>query len=84
MLQTGMSIAFKSSGILNVLCKVRPLVKSVAAIPLNAVANAILDLILARIRLIKKVLPVPPGIAHLPHSYQPWNKSNCVHHVNQQ
>ena len=63
MLQTGMSIAFKSSGILKVLCKVRPQVNSVAAIPLDAVANVILtsDLILARIRLIKKVLPVPPG-----------------------
>ena len=34
-----------------------------AAIPLEAVADAFLpsDLILARIRLIKNVLPVPPG-----------------------
>ena len=73
MLQTGMSIASKFKRILKVLCKVRPPVKSVAAIPLDAVANAILpsDLILARIRLIKKV---PPKIVHLPDSYQPWNK----------
>ena len=44
MLHTGMSIAFKSSGILKVLCKVRSPrpIKSVAAIPLDAVANAIL------------------------------------------
>ena len=43
--------------------EVQPPVKSVAAIPLEAVANAILPshLILARIRLIKNVLPVPPG-----------------------
>jgi len=36
-LQTGICIAFKSSGILKVLCKVRPPVKSVAAILLDAV-----------------------------------------------
>ena len=63
-IQTGMSIAFKSSGILKVLYKVQPPVtRSVAAIPLDAVTNAILpsDLILARIRLNRKVLPVPPG-----------------------
>ena len=40
-LQTRIYIAFKSSGILDVLCKVRPPVKSAAAIPLDAVANAI-------------------------------------------
>ena len=63
MLHMGMFIACKSSGTLNVLCKVRPPVNSVAAMPLDAVANAILpsDQSFARIRLIKKVLPVPPG-----------------------
>ena len=47
--------------------------KSMAAILLDAVANAILhsDLILARI---SKVLLVSPEIVHLPDSYQPWNK----------
>ena len=52
-LQTGMSTAFKSRGILKVLCKVRPPAKSVAAILLVAVANVISpsDLILARIRM---------------------------------
>ena len=63
MLHIGMSIACKSSGILKVLCNVRPPVNNVAAMPLDAVASAILpsDYSLARIRLIKKVLPVPPG-----------------------
>ena len=42
MLQIGMSIAYKSKGILKVLCKVRPPVNNVAAIPLDAVTNAIL------------------------------------------
>ena len=61
MLQTGISIACKSSG--KVLCKVQPPVKCVATIPLDAVANAILpsDPIFA-IWLIKKVLPVPSHI----------------------
>ena len=59
----GMSIAYKSSGILKVLCNVGPPVNNVAAIPLDAVANAILpsDHSFAKIRLIKNVLPVPPG-----------------------
>ena len=63
MLQIGMSMAYKSRGILKVLCKVQPPVNNVAAIPLDAVANAILpsDRSFARIRLIKNVLPVPPG-----------------------
>ena len=65
MLQIGMPIAWhcKSSGILKVLCNVWPPVNKVAAMPLDAVANAILpsDHSLARMRLIKKVLPVPPG-----------------------
>ena len=58
-----LAIACKSSGILKVLCNVRPPVNSVAAMPLDAVANAILpsDHSFARIRLIKKVLPVSPG-----------------------
>ena len=62
MLQTGMSIAFKSSGILKVLYNVQPPVRSVAVILLDAVTNAILlsDLIVARIRLNRKVLPVSP------------------------
>ena len=62
MLHIGMSIACKSNGILNMLCKVRPPVNNVAAIPLDAVANAILpsDQSFARIRLIRNVLPVPP------------------------
>ena len=57
MLQMGMSIAYKSKGILKVLCKVRPPVNNVAAIPLDAVANAILpsDRSFAKIRLIKNV-----------------------------
>ena len=42
MLQIGMSIACKSSGILKVLCKVQPLINNVAAMLLDAVANAIL------------------------------------------
>ena len=63
MLHMGMSIAYISSGTLNVLCKVWPPINNVAAIPLDAVANAILpsDRSLARMRLIKNVLPVPPG-----------------------
>ena len=63
MLRIGMSMAYKSKVILKVLCKVCPPVNSVAAIPLDAVANAILpsDRSFARIRLIKNVLPVPPG-----------------------
>ena len=63
MLHMGMSIACKSSGILKVLCNVRPPVNSIAAMPLDAVASAILpsDHSLARIRLIKKVLPVLLG-----------------------
>ena len=63
MLQIGMAIACKSSGTLKVLCNVWPPVNKVAAIPLDAVANAILpsDHSLARMRLIKNVLPVPPG-----------------------
>ena len=72
MLQMGMSIACKSSGILKVLCKVQPPVNNVAAMSLDAVANAILpsDRSLARIRLIKKVLPVPPKITCYPHHYR--------------
>jgi len=52
--------ACKSKEILKVLCKVCPPVKRVAAIPLEAVPKAMLptDLSLARIRFIKKVLPV--------------------------
>ena len=42
MLHMGTSIAYKSKGILNVLCNVWPPVNNVAAIPLDAVANAIL------------------------------------------
>ena len=63
MLQIGMSIACKSSGILKVLCNVRPPVNNEAAMLLDAIANAILpsDHSLARMRLIKKVLPVPSG-----------------------
>ena len=63
MLHTGISIACKSSGTLKVLCKVQPPVNNIAAIPLDAVANAILpsDRSLAKIKFIKKVLPVPPG-----------------------
>ena len=63
MLHMGMSIACKSSGILKVLCNLRPPVNNVAAMPLDAVANAILPSYrsFARIRLIEKVLPVPPG-----------------------
>ena len=63
MLHMGMSIACKSSGILKVLCNVWPPVNNVGAMPLDAVANAILpsDHSLARIRLIRKVLPAPPG-----------------------
>ena len=41
-LHMGMSIVYKSNGILKVLCNVRPPVKNVTAIPLDAVANAIL------------------------------------------
>ena len=41
MLQMGMSMAYKSKGILKVLCKVRPPVYNATAIPLEAVANAI-------------------------------------------
>ena len=57
-----MSIACKSNGIFNVLYKVRPQVNNVVAIPLDALANAILpsDQSFARIRLIKKILLVPP------------------------
>ena len=44
MLHIKMSIAYKSSGILKVLCNVRPLVNNVGAIPLDAVANAMLPL----------------------------------------
>ena len=62
-LHMGTSIAYKSTGILKVLCNMQPPVNNVAAIPLDAVANAILlsEQSFARIRLIKKVLPVPPG-----------------------
>ena len=71
MLQIGMSIVCKSSGILKVLCNVQPPVSKVAAMPLDAVANAILpsDRSLARMRLIKKALPVPPGASknNIPH-----------------
>ena len=42
MLHMGMSIAYKSKGILKVLCNVQPPVNNVAAMPLDAVANAIL------------------------------------------
>ena len=67
-----MSIAYKSSGILKVLCNVRPPVNNVAAILLNAVANAILpsDRSFANIRLIKKVLPVHPKITYHPHHHR--------------
>ena len=41
-LHMGTSIAYKSNGTVNMLCKVRPPVNSVAAMPLDAVANAIL------------------------------------------
>ena len=63
MLHIGMSIACKSKGILKVLCNVRPPLNNVAAMPLDAMANAILpsDQSFARIILIKNVLPVPPG-----------------------
>ena len=63
MLQIGMSMAYKSKGILKVLCKVQPPVNNVAAIPLDAVANAIFpsDRSFASNKLIKNVLPVPPG-----------------------
>ena len=52
----------------------RPPVNNVAAMPLDAVANAILpsDRSFAKIRLIKKVLPVPPGTSkktYHPHHY---------------
>ena len=40
MLHIGISIAYKSSRILKALCNVQPPVNNVAAIPLNAVANA--------------------------------------------
>jgi len=77
----GISIACKSSGILKVLCKVQPPVNNVAAIPLDAVANAILpsDHSLARIILIKKSYLFHlehPKINCLPHFYLPWNRSN--------
>ena len=54
MLHMGMSIAYKSSGILKALCNVRPPINNVAAIPLDAVASAILpsDRSFAKIRLI--------------------------------
>ena len=57
MLEIGMSIACRSSGILKMLCNVQPPVNNVAAIPLDAVANAILpsDHSLARMRLIKSL-----------------------------
>ena len=56
-LHMGMSIAYKSKGILKVLCNVQPPVNNVAAIPQDAVANAILpsERSFARIRLIKNV-----------------------------
>ena len=62
-LQIGMSIACKCGRSLKVLCNVRPPINNVAAIPLDAVANAILssDHNLARMSLIKKILPVPHG-----------------------
>ena len=72
MLYMGTSIACKSSGTLNVLCKVRPPVNSVAAMPLDAVANAILpsDRSCARIRLIYLYhLERPKITCHL-HYYQ--------------
>ena len=52
-------MAIKSGGVL----KIRPPLKRVVTIPLDAVANAILtsELIFARISLIKNVLPVSPG-----------------------
>ena len=81
MLHMGMSIACKSSGILKVLCNVRPPVNSVAAMPLDAVASAILpsDRSFARIMLIKKSylfpLEYPKIIYHL-HHYQSLNKNN--------
>ena len=70
-LHMGVSIACKSSGILKVLCNVRPPVDSVAVMPLEAVVNATLpsDCCLARIRLIKKVFPVPPRALKNKHDY---------------
>ena len=63
MLHKGTSVLFRSNGILKVLCKVRPPTNSVAAIPLEAVARAILpcDRSLAKIKFSRKVLPVPFG-----------------------
>ena len=66
MLNMGMSIVCKSSGILKVQCNMRPPVSGIVAMPLDTVArqaSAILpsDHSLDRIRLIKEVLPVPPG-----------------------
>ena len=53
MLQIGMSMAYKSRGILKVLCKLWPPVNNVAAITLDAVANVILpsDRSFARIKI---------------------------------
>ena len=60
-----------SSEILKVLRNVWPPVNNVAAVLLDAVANAILpsDRSLARIKLIEKILPVPPEITYHPHHY---------------
>ena len=70
-LHMGVSIACKSSGILKVLFNVQPPVNSVAVMPLEAVVNATLpsDCYLARIRLIKKVIPVPPRALKNKHDY---------------
>ena len=62
-LHMGMFIAYKSKGILKVLCNVQPPVNNVATILLDAMANAIFpsERSFVRITFIKSVLPVSPG-----------------------
>ena len=84
MLHKGTSVLYRSNGILKVLCKVRPPTKRVAAIPLEAVASAILfsDQSFAKIRLSRNVLPVPPGASRKPyhlHFSQLDCKNSCKH-----
>ena len=70
-------MAYKSKGILKVLCKVRPPVNNVAAIPLDAVANAILpsDWSFAKLKMSYLYHLEHPKITYHPGYSQSWNKS---------
>lgn len=62
-LHVGVSVVCKFNGNFSAECAVRPPSKSVAAIPDDAIASAILfrDRMVAKMIEMRKVLPVPPG-----------------------